>query len=511
MSNRVVWLIAATVALLAAASARADTFLIKGGGRFYGYVDREYEDEKEQPWLSIRTTFGTVDFAKSRLKKHLKAKKSDPVMRLDVVRVYGLTGEVSRSTDKGKTWKRIRFADDGSTGEIEFPLRLLPGDRVKTGPESKVELDVGWGVVHVGAESEVGFQATKTATMSVLRGRAGVKLEDLPAEAEFRVETPQASMGVRGTTFVVSVGASTRVAVSDGTVVVGDVEIEAGETIEVTADDSTATETSDDERALLDALATARWFPKLAFAAIPAGSFDLGGMSLENTPTRLDARPVIRVKHAAFLMARHESTRDDMRRFNAWTERFGPAAVGLREPPPRSAPRTKPPADPRDPLRTPWDTAAGFSRWIGGQLPSESQWEYACRAGTTTTWYWGNDLEPMYEYEWLSMNSGATPLPLDSTETPANTWCRPVGQLKPNPWGLYDMIGNEKEWVADRVVHRYDETPQDGSPRAGNRDDPHGVRGASYGSFGKKGLALARSHEGREKRAAARVVIPMPE
>ena len=104
------------------------------------------------------------------------------------------------------------------------------------------------------------------------------------------------------------------------------------------------------------------------------------------------------------------------------------------------------------------------------RLPSEAEWEYAARAGTTTDWSFGDEVSNLGEYAWYNQNS--------KSKTQA------VGQKLPNAFGLLDMHGNVWEWTQDCWHDTYLGAPTDGSAwTTGCTDTSRVLRGGSYGSF----------------------------
>jgi formylglycine-generating enzyme required for sulfatase activity len=121
------------------------------------------------------------------------------------------------------------------------------------------------------------------------------------------------------------------------------------------------------------------------------------------------------------------------------------------------------------------------------RLPSEAEWEYACRAGTTTRYSFGDDESELDDYAWYYDNSGNKTLP--------------VGQKKPNPWGLYDMHGNVEEWVQDIWHDSYDGAPTDGS--SWERDGADRViRGGCWADYAGACRSAARDLGGPRNRGS---------
>jgi formylglycine-generating enzyme required for sulfatase activity/predicted Ser/Thr protein kinase len=109
------------------------------------------------------------------------------------------------------------------------------------------------------------------------------------------------------------------------------------------------------------------------------------------------------------------------------------------------------------------------------RLPSEAEWEYACRAGTTTKFYFGETLTPKLAR--CKANFGMVLITLFSGET------TPVGQFPPNAFGLYDLHGNVWEWCADTWHDNYVGAPTDGSAwTTGGNDNRSPMRGGSWGN-----------------------------
>ena len=119
------------------------------------------------------------------------------------------------------------------------------------------------------------------------------------------------------------------------------------------------------------------------------------------------------------------------------------------------------------------------------RMPSEAEWEYACRAGTTTSFYWGDDVTYSEGDEncWWCYN----------TEDLGKYYAHSVGQKLPNAWGLYDMSGNALECCEDDYWSDYTDAPVDGSARIEKPRLPHRVgRGGMWGDSGPRCRSASR-------------------
>jgi formylglycine-generating enzyme len=134
-----------------------------------------------------------------------------------------------------------------------------------------------------------------------------------------------------------------------------------------------------------------------------------------------------------------------------------------------------------------------LSRKTGSRyrLPSDAEYEYAQRAGTTTPYWWGEDKDRTQACQHsnqpdLDYGKVWDPKPLDAHYRfqchDGYAWTSPVGSFKPNPWGLYDMQGNIWHWVEDCWHDTYEGAPTDGSAWTSGDCDLRSSRGGSFGN-----------------------------
>ena len=168
------------------------------------------------------------------------------------------------------------------------------------------------------------------------------------------------------------------------------------------------------------------------------------------------------------------------------------------------------PQDDRHPVTcVSFDDAMAYVGWLSGRtrqawrLPSEAEWEFACRAGTRTARFWGDDRAGAAEY--ANVAGLALARVMKATPDPERffpfeerfAFTSPVGSFKPNPWGLYDTLGNVWEWCEDHWHDNYDNIPIDDTPfttsgGAGRRV----LRGASWSNFPGNVRAGNRGRDG---------------
>ena len=196
----------------------------------------------------------------------------------------------------------------------------------------------------------------------------------------------------------------------------------------------------------------------MEFVLIPAGEFMMGSPSDEEG--RWDGEgPVHKVTiEESYYLGKYEVTQEQ------WREVMGSSPSHFK-------------GDDLPVEQVSWYDAQEFIKKLNEKertdkyrLPSEAEWEYACRAGTTTRYYFVDDGLRLEDYAWYGedWNSGST---------------HPVGQKKPNPGGLYDMYGNVYEWCQDRWHDDYDGAPSDGSAWESGSNSYRVLRGGSWNRY----------------------------
>jgi len=179
--------------------------------------------------------------------------------------------------------------------------------------------------------------------------------------------------------------------------------------------------------------------------SLPSGCFCMGS----NDGWYDDEKPVHRVCLSAFSMDKYEVTQGEYERVMGSNPSYF------------SSCSSNCPVEGVD-----WNESSDYCRKVGKRLPTEAEWEYAARAGTTTKWYCGNDESCLDRIAWYDGNSGSK--------------THPVGQKQPNDWGLYDMAGNVWEWTSDWNGAYSSESQQD--PRGASSGSGRVDRGGSWDS-----------------------------
>ncbi len=209
---------------------------------------------------------------------------------------------------------------------------------------------------------------------------------------------------------------------------------------------------------------------------VPSGKY-LMGRGRGDDQASSDEQPAHTVTLRGFWMDRTEVTNDQYRRC---------VEAGACSPPHKTALYDDPALGNFPVLWIDWFQARDYARWAGKRLPTEAEWEYAARAGSTTRYPWGDQWQE-------SVANGFGTRGLDTWSGPS-----PVGSFAANRWGIFDMIGNAREWVEDAYHSNYHGAPTDGrawNQVEGSAGEPQRVlRGGSWMDFPPKLRVSVRSH-----------------
>ncbi len=236
--------------------------------------------------------------------------------------------------------------------------------------------------------------------------------------------------------------------------------------VAVGQDEMSASETAP-ANVFSDALASGGLGPEMVI--VPAGRFRMGCVTRRGCFP--DERPVHKVTiPEALAVSRYAVTFDD---FDRYRKTRGPADQGWG--------RGRRPV-----INVSWEDAGRYAAWLSAEtgesyrLLSESEWEYAARAGSVEQFHFGNDISQLClyanhadadtDYEWRN----------DSCSDGVAKRTAEVGRYRPNAFGLYDMHGNVWEWVQDCWQDHYRRAPRDGSPQLKGDCSKRVLRGGAW-------------------------------
>ncbi len=354
----------------------------------------------------------------------------------------------------GFTARQMRFSDNGSNWTAWEPVQAVRAYTLPSG--------AGYHTVRVQYRSTVGgYSAVYSDYIKLIMPPLTVPNVMGRTQAEATTILAAAGLMLGTITFVANDIVAPGLVVSESPA--AGVEVEAGSAVSLSVVEGTPP--------VHDTVLLPGNVP-LEIVQIPEGTFTMGS---PNTETGHDASesPQHEVSLDGFWMGRCEVTKRQWQAVMGTTPWAGQICV-LNDP--------DSPA-----VHIDWNDAHAFLTQLNTltgktfYLPSEAQWEYACRAGSSTRFYWGNDpsLADIGAYEWWSGNAGGS-----------SGYARAVGGKLPNRFGLHDMLGNVEEWCEDDAHSNYTGAPADGQPwLASPRGANVMVRGGSWNS----GISWCRS------------------
>ena len=210
--------------------------------------------------------------------------------------------------------------------------------------------------------------------------------------------------------------------------------------------------------------------PRLEFLLIPAGEFMMGSREGDKRGYRKE-QPQHRVLISKpFYMGKYELTNAQYQHFESNRRRMAYREHSLSH-------------DRQPVVYVSWTDVALFCEWMTAQsgidvkLPTEAEWEYACRACTQTVYYWGDELDPAC----CNFADRSTEFSFrEPTLADGHPVTAPVGMYRPNAFGLYDMLGNVSEWCRDRYQRDYYAKSPETDPEGPSSGFHRVLRGGSW-------------------------------
>jgi formylglycine-generating enzyme required for sulfatase activity len=240
----------------------------------------------------------------------------------------------------------------------------------------------------------------------------------------------------------------------------------------------------------------------MEFVFIPGGCFQMGSPP-DEVDRRVDEGPVHEVCVDSFYLGKYEVT-------NAQYGTYDPSHRIKNSEDGKSTSRNRGAilfGDKQPVVEVSWLEANSFASWLGGKngkllrLPTEAEWEYAARATTKSSRYWGNNADSACTNANIMNDIYTTNWPFPGFHCEDGFYgTSPVGNFSPNKFGLYDMIGNAWEWTNDWYDKGYYSVSPKNNPMGPSTGNGYVLRGGSWGSAPFLARAATRMKQPPHKR-----------